>query len=242
MDACAAKKSGFFSDFASNRPYDGHLDEAVDPSAHLSGLKLLRRTELIITGNPEHVQELGTAATVVQRELAANPDRKVDMRVVAFMDDCLHSTGWSTTPKDVTNGFAAWECYETETRFVEAFRRTAEEFGRRGRIDSVIIVGNRFDESVGSVQSAARSLRELGVLIHALVLSGTDRLLEQFKAVTDVAKGHAVAVKNGDGVREAMPLLMRSMFPYANLAALPAPKDPGARELVRLLAAPTTAA
>jgi hypothetical protein len=246
-DTCAGKKP-FFSRLVGESandhyvPYDGRLDEKIDASNLLSGVKLQRRTEIIVTGDPERVQELGGAVVEVQKGLMTNPDHSVDMRVTAFLDGCIHSTGWSTKPVDVRAESDQWHCSESETLFAQAFRATADEYSRRGRIDSVFIIGHKFDEDVEDVQKAAQKLADLKTPVHALVVSklaeNVAEILKKFKAVADITKGHAVAVENMNAVREAMPFLIVTMFPFAKMAALPAPKDAGVKGLVKLLAAP----
>jgi len=245
-DTCETKRTGglfFRLTGAAQRdhmaPYKGEHDEPIDSASFLQDVKVLRRVEIVVTGDPERVQRLGSVLTRVQRELTSNPNQTVDMRVTAFMDDCLHSTGWSTTPHDIRSELDGWHCYESETRLAQAFRATAAEHGRRGKIDSIILVANRLDEPVNEVRQAASSLNKLSIALHALVLKPQQALLNSYKQIVAVAKGHAVPINTLKGVGEAMPMLMYSMFPNFRMQALPAPDDPGAKQLRLLLAAPT---
>jgi hypothetical protein len=245
-ETCKNRRSSLFTNLggvgAASRfkPYDGRLDEQqVDVAPHIADIRLTRRADIIVTGDPSRVQKLGNAVVAIQKNLTANPNMTVDMRVSAFMDDCMHTTGWSTKPVDVNDALAEWHCYESETQLVHAFQGVANEHTRRGKIDSVFIVGHRFDEPVALVQTAASGLAKLDIMIHALVLGG-QRLVAQYKAVTDVARGHAVRIANASAINEAMPILIFSMFPHASMRALPAPpKDPDVRRLAALLT-PTT--
>ena len=227
-------RSSFFSAFEKDLPKPGDLDVDLPKSTIVK----LRRFELMVTGDPSRVRKLSTAANEVQRTIFSetNDGSVADVRITALMDKCCHSTGWSNSFQDAGAETTEWHCYQDETRFDLAFANSVTESTRRGKIDSILVIGDRFDNPWGSVQGSVKQLADLGTKIFGMHMGKDKQSFAAFQRLSDATGGVNTQLQSEKGIKEAVVLVVHHMF-GRNLSLLPAPKDAGVLLLTHQLAA-----
>lgn len=151
--------------------------------------------KLIVAGNLRQSQEVSTAVMNVQREMATLfkkdfPDTKLLLSVDTFLDGARKTTGWSENPQDIGGIAGRWHCYQTDTRFAEAFDAMGR--GDEQTPHVVMIFGNRFDDNPQMVAQTAKTLFETrGTQVYALPDPG---------ARENVANAYALLTQNAGGM------------------------------------------
>lgn len=204
---------------------------------------------IMVAGNLRRSRSTATAVMNVQRELARQfadkfPGTKLQMCVQTFLDDCRHSTGWSDRPEDIGSSSTRWHCYQTNTRFHEAFTELRNT--DRPEEDIIILVGGRFDDDPALTAQAAKQLfEEKRIRIFCLPDPDcTPEIREAFRLVAESAGGKLLDMPQNLQDAEAVmqEISTFSMFMKSGrqkeYIALPPPANSEAQKARRLLEGP----
>lgn len=194
-------------------------------------------TKIIVAGDLQQSKDTAKAVMQVQKELAMQvkkdfPDTKLLMSVETFLDDCRHSTDWSSKPADIGSTSTRWHCYQSNTRFNEAF-----DAMRKGEqhVDVVIIVGDRFNDNLEKTTMATQKQHdEKGTKFFAMPTTSEESVQRAYAKITENSGGLALPYfkdnSYDDLVRE---ITQATLFRTSgkSLDALPEPKSNAAKSI-----------
>lgn len=194
---------------------------------------------IMVAGDLSQSRDVSKAVMKVQNELAEQfkkdyPDTKLVMCVDTFLDGCRHSTGWTDRPADIGSTATRWHCYQTETRFNEAFNAMSRSHEKDA--DVVIMLGNRFDDNLKDTMDAAKKLmEEKKTRIFAIPnASASGDVKEAYKQIAHDAGGISMPIDFGRGAEKEYVTVVREVTQHTinkatgntkDLTALPAPDE-----------------
>lgn len=198
---------------------------------------------IFVAGNLNQSRKASSAVMKVQQELTEQfkkdfPDTKLVMCVDTFLDGCRHSTGWTDNPSDIGSISTRWHCYQSETRFNEAFDAMAN--GTQRDADVVLIVGDRFDDKLQETVAAARNLlEEKKTRIFAIADQSAKPAVHQaYEQIAQQAGGIFMPINLGLNPEREYATLVREIAQHTlhqttgrAKVALPAPQDETTQKL-----------
>ena len=196
--------------------------------------------KIMVAGDLNRSRDMSRAVMKVQQELAEQfkkdyPDTKLVMCVDTFLDGCRHTTGWTDRPSDIGGTTTRWHCYQTETRFNEAFESMATSTDKDA--DVVLIVGNRFDDNLDETVKAAKKLMgQKKTRVFALPDANAPKnVQESYKQISHQAGGVSMPLDftRGDAEKEYATVvrevtqhtIKKATGQTTDLTALPAPDE-----------------
>ncbi len=230
------KVSQFFQ--AATAPADGtaftpEMDEdgIVQANKNWQPQRTRRRIEIMVTGDPSRVEAVADAIDDVQNQIfedAPKPDN-IELRITAFLDGCIHRSKWNKKPIKAAAEAKKWECEQSKTRFADALADSHGEL-----VDTVVLIGHRFDEDVQEALAKAAALKEQGVHIHCFH-TGRDAESEAiYKQLAEETGGIFMQLADQRSLSKVMPLMMAHLNDEDALLKLH-PRDDESKKLLRML-------
>jgi hypothetical protein len=200
-------------------------------------LKRAKRVEIMVSGNlvvgpgPGDVQAVREAINGLQLQLVANAGRSaIELRVTAFVDECIHRSPWHTRAVDVGHEMLRWHCTPGRTAYVEALRRAVEE-----RVDLVLMVGAFIDDDWDLAARQAKALRKADGRVVGLHIGADRASYQAFQDLAQSGGGSVHALPSASALRDAVPILVDSIMP-AGLPCPPARNSGDIAPITRLFA------
>lgn len=180
-----------------------------------------QRIQLIVTGDPARIGVVADAVDQLQLGLLGNKSGR-ELRITSFLDGCMHNSDWSASPTAAASASRQWHCYESATRFTDALQQSEKE-----GVNTIVILGSRFDDNLRDTVKAAETLRAQGTRIIALQVGDDPKVAAAYKAIAEDTGGAHLRLTDQSGIQGALPLIMGFLNNKKSLdtVALPARED-----------------
>jgi len=214
---------------------DGRCEREI-PEPPQRPHKRAKRVEIMVSGNlvvgpgPGDVQAVRDAINGLQLRLVANAGSPIELRVTAFVDECIHRSPWHTRAVDVGHEMLRWHCTPGRTAYVEGLRRAVEE-----RVDLVLMVGAFIDDDWDLAARQAKALRKADGRVIGLHIGADRASYQAFQDLAQSGGGSAHALPSASALRDAVPILVDSIMP-AGLPCLPERHSDDIAPITRLFA------
>ena len=156
-------------------------------------------TKIIVAGDLNQSKKVADSVMEVQKSLSNQvqsdfPDTKLLMSVETFLDNCRHSTDWSSNPSDINSKSTKWHCYQTETKFDEAIKAMIND---KQNPDIVIIIGDSFDNELDKIVNAVEDMHKtVGTKFFALPTTSEETVKNSYEAITKASNGLCLPLLN----------------------------------------------
>lgn len=198
-----------------------------------------RRVAIVIDASIRRLNVLRQATAMVDKLYEAGHLREGQLTSKIFwsMDNCLHSTEWGDSPREVGDGTRRAHCYQGRTRFADALRVCSEEIRTSGlAIDAVIVAGNRCDDNMTELTALARALAAGGTRIFVFNIGRHSVAAERYRALAAAAGGHYQLLLIEQSLAEVLAPVIDFLFRgEAALQALTQSANPDVQRLTSTL-------
>lgn len=190
-----------------------------------------RRVEIMVTGDPSRVSAVADAIDVAQKHILkdAKEGQKIESRVTAFLDGCIHRSRWSKKVFQTAAKARRMHCEQSKTKFADAFANSSGEI-----VDDIILIGHRFDDDFKEALDQAERLKEQGVHIHCFHTGADTESREAYEALAEKTGGVFLQLTDQSQLNQVMPILMNHLNDQDKMEAL---TSNGRQELLEKLKA-----
>ena len=191
-----------------------------------------RRVEVMVTGDPSRVGVVSDALDDVQKKVFDGVFGlgNLELRITSFLDGCIHRSKWSKKPFKAAAEAKKWVCEQSKTKFADAFEDSRGEL-----IDTLVIVGHRFDDEVEAALKKAAELKEQGVRIHCFHTGKDEESRAAFEKLATETDGVFMQLEDQSSIGTVIPIMMAHLNDDEALLRIH-PKDQEAKKLIRILA------
>jgi hypothetical protein len=190
-----------------------------------------RRVEIMVTGDPSRVGAVSNAIDELQSKVfkEASPGDQLELRVTGFLDNCIHRSKWHKKPFKAAAQARNWHCEQSRTRFADAFADSKGEL-----LDTLVIIGHRFDDDIAEALSRAEELREQGVQIHCFHTGNDKASRDAYEKLATQTGGVFLQLTDQSSIGEVVPILMAHLNHEDSLLRLK-PESADAKKLMKVL-------
>ncbi len=190
-----------------------------------------RRVEIMVTGDPSRVATVSDAVDDIQKEVfgSATKPENLELRITAFLDGCIHRSKWNKKPFKAAAEARKWECEQSKTRFADAFADSHGEL-----VDTLVIVGHRFDENIEEALKKAEELKQQGVRIHCFHTGKDEASRAAYEKLATETDGVFLQLTDQSSIANVIPIIMAHENDERALLALN-PKGNEAKKLMSML-------
>lgn len=206
-------------------------DGAVRANKNWHPQSTRKRIEIIVTGDPSRVGAVADAIDDVQKQVfkGATKSDNIELRITGFLDDCIHRSKWNKKPFKAAAESKKWECKQSKTKFSDALADSKGEL-----VDTVVLIGHRFDDDTKEVLRKATDLKEQGVRIHCFHTGMDKESRAAYEQIAQETGGVFLQLADQSSIGKIMPILMTHFNDEEALLALN-PKDQDSKKLLRML-------
>jgi len=190
-----------------------------------------RRVEIMVTGDPSRVGVVADTIDKLQGKIfeETSPSDQLELRVTGFLDNCIHRSKWHKKPFKAAAQARDWHCEQSRTRFADAFADSKGEL-----LDTLVIIGHRFDDDIDEALSCAEELREQGVQIHCFHTGNDKPSHDAYEKLATYTGGVFLQLADQSSLAEVVPILMAHLTHEDSLLELK-PSGTDAKKLMNIL-------